>query len=604
VQQFLLQTAVLRPLCASLCDAVMERDDSETLLEALAGRNLFIKPVGSPPAAAGERRWYCYHQLFAALLQGRLRQQWPERVAGLHRRAALWYAAQGVIESAIEHAFSAEDYALAADLLEGCAREEVMQGRSGAVGKWLRRLPEAERARLPRVNLALAWSLLLRGQYPALREHLRETAVLPDADPSLLAELHAISAALADSQGEAAAALDHAERALAYAAPDDLFAQAAAQMGLAGARREMGEVDAAISAYERAIPLCRAARLPIPEMLARAHLGFLYTLRGQLHRAAAAARPATEGGKIHPASGAARVALATVLLEWDELADAAQLLTQALGLAQMSGHNATAVNCHILFGRLYRAQGQYEAAQQSLTEAATLLALGAPAWLELLLLAQQVGLWLEMGEGGTAVAHLSHFTEPPAGHVREILPLTRARVCLHAGAAEALAEAASLLKGALKAATAEGHQGVVIEALLLRALLERGMGETAVAVKTMRRALKLAEPEGYVRLFTEAGAPCAALLAEVKTAYASRLLAAFPPDLRPAQPDALAELLTERELEVLAQMSRGLTYQQIAEELVVSVNTIRHHVKGVYGKLGVNGRLPAIEKARALQLLP
>lgn len=604
VQAFLRQTAVLRPLCAPLCDAVTGRKDSEALLEELMQRNLFITPVGPPTAVASERRWFRYHQLFATLLQGQLRQQGDTQVATLHQRAALWYADQGAVEPAIEHAFNAADYVLAGRLLENCARDEVMQGRAATVERWLRRLPAKWLPRLPRTNLAFAWVLLLRGQYPALKAHLQKAeATIAEDDLALRGEFHALSAALADSVGAAALALDHAQQALAYATPEDLFSQVAGYMGLAGARREMGEVGAAIAAYEQAIPLCRAARLPIPEMLARAHLGFLYTIRGQLHRAAAITRPVAEGEKAHPASGAARAALATVLLEWDEQDEAARLLAGALALAQKSGHNATAVNCHILFARLYRAQRRYAEAQAALTEAATLLAVGAPAWLDTLFLAQQVGLWLEMGERETAVHHLADLADPASGHVAEIRLLTRARVLLAEATAVSLAEALALLDKVQEIAETEGHQGQLIEALLLRALAAVGRGETAVAQETMRRALLMAETEGYVRLFIEAGAPCAALLAEINLPYARRLLAVFPEALRPKVADALAESLTERELEVLAQMARGLTYQQIAEELVVSVNTVRHHVKGIYGKLGVNGRLPALEKARALQLL-
>lgn len=163
---------------------------------------------------------------------------------------------------------------------------------------------------------------------------------------------------------------------------------------------------------------------------------------------------------------------------------------------------------------------------------------------------------------------------------------------------------------------------------MLRALANDAEGGEREAHADLARALALAAAEGQVRSFLDGGARLVARLAESAKrraqndplrAYAEQLLSAFSseldgrsssglestPVLRSALEgsNALTEPLTERELEVLRLMARGLTYQQIADSLIVSINTVRHHVKGIYGKLQVDTRTLALEQARELGLL-
>jgi LuxR family maltose regulon positive regulatory protein len=137
------------------------------------------------------------------------------------------------------------------------------------------------------------------------------------------------------------------------------------------------------------------------------------------------------------------------------------------------------------------------------------------------------------------------------------------------------------------------------------------------ALDSLSQALTLAKPEGYVRIFVDEGEPMATLLAlavsqEIEPDYAGELLGAFPKEVQQAVesdmelttiPQPLVEPLSERELEVLRLMATGLKYQEIAENLVISVNTVRHHTRNIYGKLGVSSRAQAIARARDLGLL-
>jgi LuxR family maltose regulon positive regulatory protein len=599
VQTFLLQTSILRRLCAPLCAAVTGKQDSAAILDDLIRRNLLL--VSLP----GEGLWFRYHQLFADLLQGQLRQQQPDLITSLHGRAAAWYESQGDTEAAVDHALLAEDYAYVVQLLDAHAGMFAMQGRVLTIEGWLGRLPDEWRRRLGRGQIAYAWALLVRGRYGEVEPYLNaaEATVSPD-DQRLNTELHTIRAALADIIGQSDTALSHAQAALASARPDDLFTQAIAQTALGGALRVRGDVEAAIVAYEQAIPLCRAAHLRLPEMLSRAHLGYLYITQGRLRQAESATRPVIADGVRHPAAGAVYVSLAHVILEWNRIAEASDLLQQALELANKSGHNATLLLGHILLARLHRMQNDIHAAQTALDTAAAQMVKGVPTWIATLLHTERVRLWLEQDAITTAEQYLSTTGElnQAAGHVTEVLSLMWARIHYHRGR---YAEAEAIIAEIVHRAEARERQGRVIEARILQALICDVRGDEPEALDNLEAALQLAEPETYISVFIEAGSALAPLLLRIEGDFARQLFDAFPAAVRQSAMTSadLPEPLTEREIDVLRLMEQGLTYQQIADALVVSINTVRHHVKGIYSKLYADSRTRAIERARTLRLI-
>jgi LuxR family maltose regulon positive regulatory protein len=179
------------------------------------------------------------------------------------------------------------------------------------------------------------------------------------------------------------------------------------------------------------------------------------------------------------------------------------------------------------------------------------------------------------------------------------------------------AEALPLLTRLLEAAITMERHGDEIRYLVMIALAQHALGNTQTAIDSLGQALTLAEPQGYVRLFVDEGLPMAELLnfaisQDIASEYASKLLAAFPGDVLSAVPigrelsvntQNLVEPLSEREIEVLHLMAEGYKYQEIADRLVVSINTVRHHTRNVYGKLDVNSRTQAIGRAKELNLL-
>jgi LuxR family transcriptional regulator, maltose regulon positive regulatory protein len=184
-------------------------------------------------------------------------------------------------------------------------------------------------------------------------------------------------------------------------------------------------------------------------------------------------------------------------------------------------------------------------------------------------------------------------------------------------------------------AEATDHGRFVIWALVLQALILQAQGDIATALASLARALALAEPEGYVRVFVDEGAPMKLLIADCRLqiaqrapgessahtgkllAYIDKLLGTFSGSGARARNEratkdqseicnlqsAMVEPLSERELEVLRLLAEGRDNAEIARALVVAVSTIKSHVNHIFGKLGVSNRLEAVLRARQLNLI-
>jgi LuxR family maltose regulon positive regulatory protein len=323
-----------------------------------------------------------------------------------------------------------------------------------------------------------------------------------------------------------------------------------------------------------------------------------------------------------------------LLREHDDLVAAEHHLRQGLDLVpgMLTVDDELCAWGHIALARVRQARGEDAAALTTLDACADLARRrDFPAPLNAYLAAARAQLWLTQGNEAAATrwAEASGLDiDDTVDFPREAEYLALARVRIAQGrlprAGWAVADARRLLGRLLAAADAGGRTGSVIEILTLQALALQAGDDLAGAVGVLERALALAEPEGYARLFLDEGAPMAGLLGQViaaaprgrqdearraPAAYARRLRAAFaPPDAataptRRAETPGLPEALTARELAVLRLIADGLANPEIAACLFVSVSTVKWYVNAIFGKLAVTSRTQAVARARALGLL-
>ncbi len=650
IRQFLLQTAILDRLNGALCNAVTGRSDGRAVLERLFYANLFLIPLDD------ERQWHRYHHLFADLLRDHQEALRKEETAVLHQRASQWFAQEGMVDEAVQHALAAADYKLAVELLEGHALRLIMQGYVKTVHGWVETIPEHWLSQSPKTNLAFAWMHLLRGAYAQASPYLERlertfsgSQVSQEESQALKAEWLVMQSLLLNMEGKTTESFGVAEQALAIAPAQNSRVQSMAYFGLACAYQAVGSDDLAMDAYQMAIQYGRAADNLIAEMMSVSNLAVMALESGQLHLANEIAGPVGEridrSGLLPPISTVIFGVLGEVYYQWGRSEQAQRLTRRALHLSTLGGYRSGMIGCQLFLSRLSLLDGNLDASALEIQEAINLLQVDTPDYVRQEAIAQQVRVYLARGRPAAAQMALQRlgftfgdqfvFPEiPPKPHLSHALGLLyNSSLCILLYQARAKRDLTGLRQGMALAdqlvarASQEQYVIVALEALLLRAQMYAELGNHQSSRADYLDALQLAEVEGFIGVFLEQGPPVAEALASlirqnqlenVRPEYVERILSrfreSFPAELADQEsPDlelpvatlaaALTEPLTDREMEVLHLIAEGLKYKEIAAKLFISLNTVRFHVKTIYGKLNVNNRTQAIETARQLQIL-
>jgi LuxR family maltose regulon positive regulatory protein len=616
---FLLRTSVLERLNGELCDAVTGDGDGQRMLEELERANLFLVALDD------ERTWYRYHRLFADVLREALRRDHPGEVAGLHRRAAYWLLERQLPEPAFDHALAAGDPAIVYQLFERYVSDFLNSGQLRTLRRWVDALPPAWIEQYPALGLAEVALLLAGGAYERsirrIDEIERQLTEAGDAAPAWQAGwTSAVRCFMACFANDVAGAESHADRALRVLGDGDRGFRADVFHALADTYRRNGRWDEARALYLKVVEVAHQPALHVRWVHVFGALADLELMRGHLRaaldywtRALAAVQQGENWGRVPlPVAGWVYLRMAEVFYERNALAEAAQHLALGERRAELGDEVRARIAAAVLRTQLALAGRDLEGAADALDVARSLLTDAAfPDW-PARVARGEVELWLAEGRLEAAVAWARRLLDGSdaaevASPEREILHIAAARALIAKGDQDSLGQAAGLLSGVLNEAATSGRAGLEIEARSLVALASQRRGDTTAAMTSLERALRLAEPEGYVRLFVDLGPPMGRLLQaarerHVMPGYVATLLAAFGPDA-PAASRALPEPLSQRERDVLRLLAAGLTNIEIADALFISAETVKKHTGSIYAKLGVGNRTEAAGRARALGLL-
>lgn len=636
IRNFLLQTAILSRLTGPLCDAVTEQKGGNARLELLERGNFFIVPLDN------KRQWYRYHALFANVLYAHLMSEQPEHLSLLHERASMWYAQNGFVAEAVRHALAGQAFERAADLMEQAWHTMRRNREETLVLSWLKALPEAILRVRPILTVANAHVVLVGGGYEGVEERLREAEASlemkarlggqsltsgagmvvgeEEAIRRLPAEIAIARAGMALARGDVSGTMTYARQALDLAPEEDYLTRGGAAGFLGLALWTNGEIENAYTTYAAGMASLQKAGSLADVTNGAITLATLQMAQGQLRGAMqtyeqALQRATVQGTPIVRGVADLLMGMSEIHYERNELDNATQKLLESKGMGEHLGFPHNQYRWYVTMARILEAQGNVDGALKLLEEATHLYVSNfSPNVYPIPALMARM--WLVQGkveEANTWVREQGISMQDNLGYLREYEHITLARVLIakfqRKRTTITLSDTLNFLAHLLNAAEAGKRNRSVIEILLLQAIAYQLQGDVPTAHLSLEKALTLAQPETYVRIFVDEGTPMKDLLESavkkgIAPDYGRYLLNAWqgPPLPRPAN-QPLLEPLSDRELEVLRLLATDLSGPELARELMVSLSTFRTHTQHIYDKLGVTNRRAAVRRAEELTLL-
>ena len=620
IQTFLLQTAILNRLNGSLCDALTEQEDGQANLEMLERANLFIVPLDD------ERRWYRYHHLFADLLQQRLKQSKSDQLHELHRRASNWYDQQGFRTEAIDHALHCADYERAIELIDADEEGNYEGVSLLTLQRWFAAIPDKFIATHPQMLLMKAWTQFNSGQIDDAEQNLLDVAqLLENADhlansewAMLSGRVLAIRSFIASLCGDSAGCAHLARQALDMLPAKEQAWRSVVTLSLGDAYAVQGQMAAAQKIRAEALKLGQSAGNPFILLMTNLNLAETLVQQGQIGAVLEICERQMQFAIDHDLTEAPIVGWllglwGIALAELNQMEQALELTRKGAELAER-GQDMFYINHSYLYRvRVLFSVGDMAGAEAILHE---LRQFGQnsmlPLWATSQAAAWQVRIWLEqekinlVSQWETA-NELTLGDDIPFAHEPEYVALARAWL-----AQGRMEDAVELFERLRSIAEIGGRSLRVVELFLLLALAAHAKDDISQALTLLEQALILGEPNGLIQTFVNEGPVLASLLyaalqENIESIYVQRILAAFPIETS-QQSEASHETewlepLTDRELEILQYVAEGLTNQKIGDRLYLSANTVKTHLRNIYGKLDVNSRVQAVSRGRALGII-
>lgn len=533
VQDFLLQTSILDQMSGSLCDAVtqvrewpIETDkpfhdshlplSSQQILEHLETENLFILALDD------ERGWYRYHHLFAELLKARLEHFYPHLVETLHRRASEWYEQNGFIPSAVRHALASKTFDYAGEVIERAVRTNVIWG-SGDLAlllSWVDALPTEVLFMNPLLRIYLSAALYVIGNFKKSSQIIEELGKsLPEILETIPNPLHVKQLYLnirilhEATRGDIAMALADSLQSQALANIDEMADLLRRNYTLL-AYLVAGDVENALRIAPPAYEGLHSKGYALQALSNVKNTAEVYVLQGRLNDAIELCTQTIEhcqlNGIREPIAGILGFPIGAVLYERNELEMAENYVREGLDLLEKGPLKNDFGQGFALLATIKQARGDRDGASLSIDNALHTAEYAEIPRLIQLIQAHRARIWLAQGE----IERASNWAKAyqliePTEYPREIEDLTLAQVLIKQ---KQYIQASSLLDPLLNNARTSKRYGRVIEILILLAMLRFQENRSEEALYFLEESLRLACPEGYIRVYLDQGESMQSLL--------------------------------------------------------------------------------------------
>lgn len=635
VRDFLHQTSVLPRLCAPLCDRLTGRTDSKEMLARLDKANLFVIALDD------HQQWYRYHHLFAEYLQSELDSSARKR---LHLQAAHWFETNHLLIESVQHALAADENEEAMRLMGQAAQKLLETGGTTTFMEWFEMLPQESIRTNPEMSVLRAWSYYIHGQMTELDRYLISMEEAWEHPPTERdrGRLLCLRSYVATNKG-LPGSFALAEESVTLISEDDPLFRTLALLAFGQEQCLAGAWASAIETFREAVSFGQRLGMPFSTLLALNYLTENLFKVGRLQEARAICQRvmdqyADRNGHPTPIARMTYLAMARIYLACNDLPTALEYAQEGLAFGRNMGMVNLVIDGEVTLVNMKMIHGEWEealAAIRQLQQMATQINL---AHLNTHLTTLEADLYLKRGDLATARTLLekaglnSSDVTNDAGETRYY---TLIRLSLAAGD---WTEAQHVLERLEAEARKDGRYGNLIPICIWQAIAAQGLQQNGEAEAYLAEALRLAAPEEYLRPFVEEGEQLFDLLPQVRhlaPTFVDRVMAAIaeeqhsqvqsgvqmatPGEIRNPQhrvmtaqaADAqeleaqiiLIEPLSEREIEILQHVSAGLSNQDIAQKLCITVGTVKWHLANIYSKLDVKRRTQAVEIARKLRLI-
>ncbi|MZQ84109.1 hypothetical protein GQF01_18500 [Paenibacillus sp. 5J-6] len=578
LQQFLLATSVLSRMNGELCAAVTGQADSQVLLEQLEQLNLFIIALDE------QRDWFRYHHLLSEFLQQLCARDYPELWRLSHHRAAAWHENERLYEEAVEHYIRTEQAEDAIRIIDRIM-PELLQSRSHVVRRWINALPESSFEHKPMFQLYRISQFLMdrdwkQGLHKAEQAERRFEAMkasIPEPEwKQLMGNIYYLHALFFRMQ-------QNMPRALHYFELLEHYLPEGSSLQKASTKRYLGHEGFGD-------PLSLTVDLHEMEQFQLK----LITMWGKKPN--------------YPFVGYAYLSYSSLMHEWNRLDEAESYIGLALSRKDLRANVWTWIHLGLVSSRHKQALGREEEAIEWLTQLGSSVDSPDQPVIWKRIKAEQAWLYLLQGQRQKAYdwleqSGLSHSDEVSARYFEEYVVVVR--VLAENGRIE---DALQLFEKLERLADKENRLRERIRLKILHSMVLRKSEEPQAALAPLAIALRLSEPMGYIRSYLDEGPQMVEMLGELLNQQQKTALTLLPSNYirllleavssNPSPRSLSNEALTEKEEKVFELLTEGFIYKEIADQLNVTQDTVKFHLKNIYRKLRVNNRGEAIMRAK------
>jgi LuxR family transcriptional regulator, maltose regulon positive regulatory protein len=621
-QDFLLKTSILDRLCEPLCQVVAGLDglqtDGQAILDGMQKTNLFIVPLDEGGY------WYRYHHLFQGILRNRLARRYtPDQIAALHSRASGWFAQNGLVREAIDHALASGDIKAAVGLVAQHRHGLMSIEQWQRLARWLHLFSQSTIDEYPDLLLIEAWlSHVQRFDLQKVTRILDRAEDLLSQNPmdtgaasSLLGEIDTLRSYTHYHAADGQKAIQYALASLERTPDEAYLVRSYAWLHLALAYQMTGDLEAAFAAVAAGLKEDFSKQGPAYTRVAMSSC-FIYWISADLPNmlnSAGRTLAVGQANQLQESTGWGHYLLASGYYYRNELTAAQDHANTVINHRSVD-HGIPFTYSAVILALTYQAQGLPDNANQVIESTYAFLEdMGAASLLQVLRafraeLALLQGRIAEAGQWAAQVGSSLPLMAMPLFYAPQ---LTLPKVLLALNTSISRQQAAEILARLYEFVNATHNTRFLIEVLAMQALLLDARNDEQAAFKAVEQAITLAQTGGFIRLFADLGPRMQELLNRlhsrgIASIYLNQILAAFH-DAKPAVPTVgpaeIIEPLTGRELEVITLLVQRLSNKEIAQELFISPITVKRHTINIYQKLNVNNRRDAIALAVALGIV-